>query len=520
VMSPLENLVGEVVHRVSPELSRRATTEGGGFDRAAEVAALWKSGRFKQMLNQLTKGSSDLDVLYGPRAKMLDKEMSGEGVPGVPGRAHGALKEYPRQAEFDRAFVKVLRNYERQGMDIGDPNVQLAGRMEAYNSAERARFQQRNFISDTFNNTMRDWERRGGLAKGVAKVGKFVFPITRVPVNVVGETLNYTFGLPRAVVETAVRGGVKNLTTEQANNVMRAYKKGGVGLAIMTYAFLNPQQFGGYYQKGDKRKESEPQPGEVMFFGVRIPKWATHIPIIEAGQLAATVRRVWDAQKEKDATPAEAAASGISAGAKGVAAGVPFYETPARFFTGQEGPRGAATALGEQARGMIPGFVQEAAQKLDKDAQGKPIRRTPQGTFSERFGQTIKLGIPGLRQQVPINRRGEKSQRNATLTDQFRSGKITSDDLQSLVDNETITEADKAKIEKLGALTDFQSRFANIQYPSTALDKYERMNAAQRSEVEDLMTKRAKSLVNSKSLTQTERDKFRERLEKVGINPE
>ena len=60
------------------------------------------------MLNQITKGSSDLDVLFGSRAKMLDKEMSGEGVLGFPGRVHGALKEYPRQAEMDRARVKVL----------------------------------------------------------------------------------------------------------------------------------------------------------------------------------------------------------------------------------------------------------------------------------------------------------------------------------------------------------------------------------------------------------------------------
>lgn len=513
VMSPIENLVGEIPHRLSPELSRRATVEGGGFDRAAEVAALWKSGRFKQMLNQITKGSSDLDVLYGGQ-KGIDKEMSSEGVLGYPGRVHGALKEYPRQAEKDRAFIKVLRNYERAGKDITDPNVQLAAHMESYVSADRARFQQRNFISDEFNNAMNRWERRGGLAKGAAKIGRFVFPITRVPVNVAGETLNYTLGIPRAAIETAIRGGVSKLTPEQANNIMRAYKKGGVGLAIMAYAYFHPQQFGGYYQKGDRRGENEPAPGEVMFFGHRIPKWATHIPIIEAGQLAATVRRVSDKLREQGEDKSEATLGGVTAGAKGVASGIPFYETPARFFTGQEGARGWAEVVGQQGKGMIPGFVQEGAQLMDKDAQGKPIKRKPSGTFAQRVGQTVELGLPGLRSRVPLNDRAYKSDRKAELIEKFRNGEISKSDLAT----EDLTPAERSAVSRIGKQTERQARFSNFP-AATALDRFERMDPAHQEEVREQMEKKAWNLTHSDTLTEQQKADFQERLDKLGITP-
>ncbi len=534
VMSPIENLVGEIPHRLAPNLSVKATTEGGGFDRAAEVAALWKSGRFRAMLDQVTKGGSDLDVLFGG-AKSIDKEMSSGGVLGIPGRIHGALKEYPRQAEFDRAFVKVLRNYEKSGKDITEPGTQLAARMEAYNSAERARFQQRNLISDTFNDVMSSLERKGIGGKSLAKAGRFIFPITRVPVNVVGETLNYTFGIPRAAIETAIRGGVKNLTPEQANNIMRAYKKGGVGLAMMTYAFLHPQQFGGYYQKGDKRSEKEPQPGEIMFFGHRIPKMLTHVPILEAGQLAATARRVMDGMAEKGRTDSTVE-GGIAAG-KGLAEQVPFYETPARFFTGQEGSRGVAQAGGELVRGTIPGFMQEYAKATDETnpITGKKVVRSPSGSFAERLGQSVELGVPGLRKRVPVNERIGKSNTKQTLIDRYRSGAISQDDLDALREQDKLTKAEagydtvnpktgatthhEGLIEKQGGMAPRVAAFANIQYPSQALDRYERMSAAEKADMEEIMSRKAWSLVHSDNLTEKQKQEFQERLDKAGITP-
>jgi hypothetical protein len=544
VMSPIENMVGEIPHRLMPKLSAKAPTEGGGFSKAAEVAALWKSGRFRQVLDYLTKGSSDLDVLLGSR-KSMDKEMNSGGLLGIPGRVHGAMKEYPRQAEYDRAFVKVLKNYERSGKDITRPDVQLAARMEAFNSADRARFQQRNFLSDGFNDLMSKWERKGGAAKGAAKIGRFVFPITRVPVNVVGETLNYTFGLPRAAAEHAwrtMRGTMEQMTPEQADNLMRAYKKGGVGLAVMTYAFLNPNQFGGYYQKGDKRKDEEVQPGEIMFFGKRIPKVFTHVPILEAAQFAATARRVMDKMIEKgdEGGKTGAIAEGGLAATKGLAEEVPFYETPARWFTGKEGSRGVAEGAGELARGTIPGFIQETAKYTDKDAQGNPIPRAPQGGFPSRFGQTIEMGVPGLRQRVPVKDKAVKDARNSQLVTDFHDRKVTRDDLSTLRDQDVLTPEEagyytknkkgeetyhpgtiEKKAEMLN-LPSYVADFEKLRYDDQALSRYENLYKQKDprvSELKDSMSRKAWNLVHSGNHTQAEKDDFQSRLDKLGITP-
>lgn len=571
-MSPLENLVGEIPHRLMPKLSAKATTEGGGFSKAAEVAALWKSGRFRQVLNQLRSGASDLDLLYGPRSKMLDKEMSGEGVLGIPGRVHGAMKEYPRQAEFDRQFVKVLKNYETQGRDITEPSTQLAARMEAFNAAERARFQQKNFISDGWNDLMAKWEKKGGAAKATAKVGKFMLPIVRVPVNVASETLNYSLGVPRAAAEhmwRTWRGTMENLSPEKADNIMRAYKKGGVGLAMMAYAFMNPEQFGGYYQPHDKRKPNEPKPGEIMFFGRRIPKVLTHIPILEAAQMAATSRRVFDKLTTKGESKAEALFGGTGAGLKGVAEGIPFYETPARYFTGKEGTQGTAQLLGEQARGMIPGFVQEAAKVTDKGPSGTPAVRRPSGSFAQRFAQTIESGVPGLRQQVPIsNVFGNKVTKASDEVERLSvpmvgAVKGADEPPEDFAKREVLQNANiRTQLENVVALPEYDkasdddktkwlkqaSQFASQQtqdqlpekpekkeerqfpmpqagagferaYPVQALEKYERMNTQQRGKVGDVMAQKAWTLTHSPSLSDEQKEEYKARLEALGIVP-
>lgn len=564
VMSPIENLVGEIPHRLLPELSKKATTEGGGFSKAAEVAALWKSGRFRQVLNQITKGSSNLDVELGPKSKMLDKEMSSGGVLGIPGRVHGALKEYPRQAEFDRAFTKTLRSYEQQGKDITEPGVQLAARMEAFNSAERARFQQRNFISDTFNDAMSGLERKGMAGKAASKVGRFIFPITRVPVNVVGETLNYTLGVPRAAIETAIRGGVKNLTPEQSNNIMRAYKKGGIGLAVMTYAFLNPQQFGGYYQQHDKRSDKEPQAGEIMFFGHRIPKVLTHIPILEAAQLAATARRVMDKLAQKGQSKTEALEGGTLAVGEGLAEQIPFYETPFRFAEAAKGGKEAVERLaGQQAKGMIPGFIQEGARLMDR-SNGEPTRRRRMGAIQE-----IQEGIPGLRQKLPISdvfgsqktkasdeiqrlkidmkgavRQPEETPEEFKTRQAVQNGNIRTqlENIVALPDYDKASDEDKARWLKQGAEFATQETKESLPekpekkeekqfpmprasvgfestYPAAALDRFERMNANQRAAVRDSMAQKAWILTHSTALSDEEKAAYKERLDALGVTP-
>lgn len=523
ITSPIENATsGELIHLLRPGLSAKATTEGGGYSHAAEVAALWKSDRMGKVLRSLMGGGSNLDLEQGSNSKLIDKEMSGEGILGVPGRIHGAMKEWPRQAEYDRAFVKVLKNYEKQGIDITQPHVQLAAKVESFAAAERARFQQRNFVSDWFNKSIADWEKSGKIGpKVAAKLAKFEFPITRVPVNVAGEALNYAFGVPHGIIQDlhAMRnGGLKNMTAEQANTIVRAYKKGGVGLGLAAYVLAGGKtiRFGGYFQKNDKRDPSEPGPGEVMVGGHRITKGFAHFPLLEVGQMAQTALNVGHRLTDKGETAADATYGGAGAAAEGLAGTVPFYETPSRWFDSESGPRTGARFVGEQARSMIPGFVQEYAKARDTDSSGNPIKRSPEGSFAQRFGQTVETGVPLLRERVPVNEKAQTRDIRDTLLDERRKGGST--DLDALKAQGKITEADKEYVEKNAKLTARQQAFGNAQ-PADALTRYERMDAGQRSEVKDAMARHAQSLLNSKSLTDEQKAAFKVRLDALGIQP-
>jgi hypothetical protein len=332
------------------------------------------------------------------------------------------VKVIPKRAEFFRSFEKRLAFAARQGVDISDPEVQAGAAMEAYADAKRAIFMQPNMLSDGFNSAMRWLERRGVSGKTVAALSRFEVPITKVPANFVGETLSLdpvvgaSKGLFRLAAsgyrEGGVRGAAKTtlmldlsaLKPEEADYVLRAWKKGlGIGLGMTVLGFLRPQNFGGYYQPGEKRDERDAQAGEIIVGGHRIPRWATHVPLLEAAQFGATIRRVMDAvsQKEmrspKDRSPV---AEGLFAAGKGLAEEIPFFGLPKQISRATEGgEKGLEKFGGEQVKSLIPGLVQDAAEYRDRDAKGQPVKRYPQG-----FTDEVKEGIPGLREQVPSSK--------------------------------------------------------------------------------------------------------------------
>jgi hypothetical protein len=399
VQTPVEEAIGGVLSKI-PGISRiasRAPREGGVNLKAEAkaVSQLWQSDSFKGMMDQLKSGRDMLDVLYG------DKKGAERGFLELPGRAHGSLKEIPKRAEFFRAFEKRLAHAGRNGADIADPQVQLGTAMEAYNDARRSIFMQPNVVSDVFNELMRSLDRRGTGGKVLRTIGRIEFPITRVPVNYVAEqsSLIPPIGIAKGIIRIALSKGISNLKPEEADYVMRAWKKSGIGMGVMALGYLNPQTFGGYYQPHDKRGQDEAQFGEVKLGQVHIPKWATHIPLIEAAQFGATVRRVQDEMAAKGAD--HPAAAGVAHASWELAKEVPFINQPERILRAMESGdklKAGKVLVGQEVRGMIPGFVQQVARSTDQTSYGDNRTRRSQG-----FTDEVKQGIPGLRQTVPIS---------------------------------------------------------------------------------------------------------------------
>lgn len=419
--TPVEEVVGGVLSKL-PGVSRvaaRAPREGG-FNLRAEVRAvsqLWQSDSFRGVLEQLKGGRDMLDLLYGHKDGETD-------FMNLPGRAHGAIKEIPKRAEFFRGFEKRLAFAGRNGLDVSDPEVQMGAAMEAYVDAKRSIFMQPNLVSDAFNRALSYLDKQGVSGKAISALARFEFPITRVPVNYVAEqtSLIPPVGIAKGFARLAASGwrdarpegrtaalkgmanalvfrNLESLTPDEADYVMRAWKKGaGTGLAMVTLGYLRPQNFGGYRQSGEKRDPNDAQAGEVVIDGHHIPRWLTHFPLLEAAQLGATLRRVRDEMAAKGKE--QPAAEGLVAAGKGLVEEVPFFNQPKEVYHAVEGgAKGVEKFAAQQVRSLIPGAVQQYAQYADKDAQGQPVKRYPQGFVDE-----IKAGVPRLREQVPSSK--------------------------------------------------------------------------------------------------------------------
>jgi hypothetical protein len=398
--TPVEEAVGGVLSKM-PGISKvaaRAPREGG-FNLRAEVEAvkqLWQSDSFKGIWENVKGGRDTLDLLYG------NKKGEAEFL-NLPGRIHGAEKSIAKRAEFFRSFEKRLQYAGRNGQDIADPDVQLGAAMEAYTDAKRAIFMQDNAISSTFNRWMNELNRRGGAAKALSNVGRFVIPITKVPVNYVGEQTSLiapvgiakglgklaSVGMREATAENrskvmgALKGatfqGLKSLQPAEADYVMRAFKKAGVGLGLMAMVYAKPQ----IYDELEKR----------------LPKWATHIPLLETMKVAATIRHTRD--KMAKGGEVGAVAEGARKSAADLIKQVPFVETPKQVYDAIQSGAGVRRFAGGQVRSLIPGAIQQGAQLMDRDSKGEVIKRYPQSLTEE-----VEMGVPGLRKNVSAKKAG------------------------------------------------------------------------------------------------------------------
>lgn len=407
--SPLEEGAGTIVSKALPGLSEGSPRHGGGLNVEAEAAAL--SGAFFRGLSDaaqtLKTGHSDLEILYGKRAggNVRESDIVPRSVIDFFGSLHGALKAPVKRAEFERSFEKRVAFNIRNGIDVTDPMVQTRIAVEAYKDANRAIFMQDNLFTEkiwnpTITRLMQRDAKTGEVsaaARATATALRVFLPIVKVPTNIVAETMEYSLGVPLGATKYAwqkvFRDGIEKLTDEQRDVISRQLKKGLVGSAFLAYGYFNPDQFGGYYQPGDKRKMGDVKAGNVRVNGTDIPSYLLHHPLIEQFQIGATIRRVADAKVKGHKN---GIATGTWAAALGLVEELPFIRTQIELAHLFGRPDEAAKVEGNLARGLVvPQGVQDLAAQTDRDAQGNPIRRNPKTVL-----ENIKTGIPVLREDV------------------------------------------------------------------------------------------------------------------------
>jgi hypothetical protein len=424
VTRPIEELAGQGFHYLLPELSKRAPIQGGGLNAKAEAKALREGlvNYHKHFGNYLAKrGDTEKELLYGHGSdkNLKESDVQPDSLADWVGLSHGAFKNAVKEAEFARAFEKQASNYIAQGIDVQDPMVKFQMGVNAWKEANRSIFLGDNRVVDFFNETIGRMERKD--KEGHASVGgkiaatamRTVFPIVRVPTNIVAETMQYAAGLATgsAKYALAIRKGIESLEPEQADQIMRELKKGAIGGPLLLLGYFAPQMFGGYYQKNEKRSAEDVRPGFVRINGVDVPKSVTEAPAFQAAQLGSTVRRVADmAINKRNPDEHEGLWEGMLHGAFGLVSEVPFLRETAdweKIGQSKTMSEGLATYLGELAKSkVVPGVAQWVAREMDMDKpilsltgqlSGKPYSRETKG-----FVPAIQEGIPGLRSQLPM----------------------------------------------------------------------------------------------------------------------
>lgn len=386
-----ENILGQALSLIPGirQIAKKAPRHGS-MSATAEAKAFttwFDKMTIDDVRETMKTGMSSIDYNYGK------KEPMGGKVPEWMeffGRMHSAIKLLPKRAEFFRSLQSRTEHALANGKDVNDPMVQQEMASAAYNDAIRAIFMQDNPISSSYTKLV------NGLEKdypAFASVMKFIFPIVKVPVNYVSEQVSYLPPIAAVKMVTTLYKGREGMSEEQADYFMRALKKGAIGTAFIFMGFMNPQALGGYYT--GKRKEDELEAGDIKLFGVKLPHFMTHTPLLEMLQVGATMRRASDAKIAKGEEPTKF--DGIPAIFKGEMTQIPFIGTGQRVMKladnkTTDGFKDYVYSMGQSI--LEPQLMQNIADWTDKK-EGETVKRKPEG-----FVDKLKEGVPGLRKTL------------------------------------------------------------------------------------------------------------------------
>lgn len=410
ITTPLEDIVGGAYSKLLPQLAKGAIGEGGGLN-INETARAYKNGLMlgmrdaKKIMSKGSDGKSDLDVLFGKAGELPPEAID------FFGQLHSAIKAPFKRTMFERSLERRLRRNLAAGVDITDPMVQTSIMMDAYKDGNRAIFMQDNRVAEGWQKMIRHFDQvdpKTGKApsKAIGTTLQWLVPFVRIPTNIAAEIGTHVYGVPvgaAKILHAAFTKGIENIPDDQKEIILRNLKKGSLGVAAVALGYFNPQNFGGYYQPGQKRDEDDAEAMGLKLFDEKIPAWFIEAPIWQAMQLGATVRRVKDKMvKGED----QGIAEGVWAGASGLLQTVPMASQPVRVAHLFGSKRDRDYYLGELAKSTVdPSLITYLAKVTDPADEGSVMRKILAPENKRKAPKTIwehiKSGLPFLREELP-----------------------------------------------------------------------------------------------------------------------
>jgi hypothetical protein len=410
VTTPLTDAVALGVANALPRLAKGAPRYGTRSAavalraEAAAQAAMWTDG-LRDAGRQLMNKQSRLTLLHG-KHKLPHEWYE------YAGSIHAALKEPVKRAEYARALYRLTFEAMQRGENTTDDFVKLRLSTEAYLHAEGAVAMNDNLVTDAWKAGLQRLDRKdpttgkkplaGLLLSGALKTD---MPIMKAPTNVVIEASEFIGGLPLGAWKAAwhYAHGIEDLKPVERDSIIRLISKGAVGMAIMALYFYKHDQidFGGFYQKGEKRAGSD-VPADAMRVGSHVvPKMFLHNPVFYPAQFAATVGRLANTRLHRRDEDPVGYQSAVVAAAIGLSQEVPLAGGFVNDLESVFDPKRREGFLDRKAASiMVPSIIQWVAKKTDPDGD---VARKPVG-----LKQHLQNNIPILRGQVPVD---EKKQR-------------------------------------------------------------------------------------------------------------
>lgn len=403
-----DNLIGTAT-RVIPglrEVAAKADIHGQAIDPAIEFAALKyaKENVAEAVKDYMTRGRSKLDDLYAPAAQGEPPHTLLDSI----GNSHAAVKALATLTAFQRTKLLLEKDARRQGKEMTTALESEIGQ-RAYQEHQRAKFQADYGFTKWADSFITQGKTNPDAGVRIAaNVADNLFPIRKIPVNIVLETLGERLlGFPIAATKVGLfhAGKGRTLTTDQANLIMRQFNKGVPGLGALALGlYIGGKTLGGLYS--GRRREDDLQPGEVDIGLTKIPNWVTsHQPLAMMAHLGAAISREADKVEVHHGVGERVGAPAATARSMGaLLQEVPYFHEQrdlGQVFRGDLGPVARSYA--------IPALLRQVAARTD---QREPFSAAtavnpfaPAGAFNRRVPhgvvENVQSVIPGLRQQVP-----------------------------------------------------------------------------------------------------------------------
>lgn len=427
---------------------------GGKLMNPLDKAAIWGNPTWRALgkyystfirnfaltnLKEQFKGIDTKEMLYG-KAMMYDEWNAAKGLLEMPGRSHGYIKSFIKNPEFQFAHEQQMTYNISKMAEIQDKlsNDKLTDKEKDALKDEYAKYDVTNedvmervnklslehgkwaiLMNDNkFVDKFRKWTGETGITGALLKSEA---PILKIPINYVGRAFATKYGLIQALIgkgkdkmPSVVRlmfHGTKDLTEPQAELLGRVINLGSMGAAFFTLGYLN------------RNNVKVNDDGSIEFFGIHISKNIAHVPEYESFFSGAETGRGFDKSKDKDVADwiKSFVESDIDIAKKSPFTSMLKYGFIANVAGALLDTKNKDKTLGKVedavfkkvADMLIPGFLKQGAGWGDTKEpgihpMGVPKKRYPTGNELERFWQTIELGIPKLRENVPEKKSGRR----------------------------------------------------------------------------------------------------------------